>query len=70
MRNTKFVVFFVVQVPELPPFMLEPLESHKEDNYRSGPPSFEYSSMEVLSFSNPNDSFSNVKMNILLCCCF
>ncbi|XP_021917093.1 ral GTPase-activating protein subunit alpha-1 isoform X3 [Zootermopsis nevadensis] len=35
-----------MNVPELPSFMLEPLESHKEDYYRSGPPSFEYSSME------------------------
>jgi len=30
--------------------MLEPLESQKEEHYRSGPPSYEYSSMEVLSF--------------------
>ncbi|PNF30190.1 Ral GTPase-activating protein subunit alpha-2 [Cryptotermes secundus] len=35
-----------MNVPELPSFMLEPLESHKEDIYRSGPPSYEYSSME------------------------
>ncbi|GLH07913.1 Probable Rho GTPase-activating protein CG5521 [Gryllus bimaculatus] len=34
-----------MNVPELPPFMLEPLESHKEDG-RSGPPSYEYSSMD------------------------
>ncbi|CAG2062664.1 unnamed protein product [Timema podura] len=36
-----------MNIPELPPFMLEPLESHKDENYRSGPPSYEYSSMEV-----------------------
>lgn len=70
MYNIRFVVFSVAQVPELPSFMLEPLESHKEDHYRSGPPSFEYSSMEVLSFSYPNDNFSNVKINLLLYCCF
>ncbi|GFG28404.1 hypothetical protein Cfor_11332, partial [Coptotermes formosanus] len=35
-----------MNVPELPPFMLEPLESHKEEHYRSGPPSYEFSSME------------------------
>lgn len=56
------------QVPELPSFMLEPLESHKEDNYRSGPPSYEYASMEVLSIPNPNDTFSNVKVNKNLFC--
>jgi hypothetical protein len=57
-----------VQVPELPSFMLEPLESHKEDIYRSGPPSYEYSSMEVLSFPNQNDNFSNVKIDITFLC--
>nr|CAD7424624.1 unnamed protein product [Timema monikensis] len=36
-----------MNIPELPPFMLEPLESHKDENYRSGPPSYEYSSMEA-----------------------
>jgi hypothetical protein len=58
--------FLCVQVPELPSFMLEPLESHKEDIYRSGPPSYEYSSLEVWSFPNPNDSFINVKIDITL----
>ncbi|XP_063231262.1 LOW QUALITY PROTEIN: ral GTPase-activating protein subunit alpha-1 [Bacillus rossius redtenbacheri] len=38
--------WIVMNIPELPPFMLEPLESHKDDGYRSGPPSYEYSSME------------------------
>ncbi|XP_066993863.2 probable Rho GTPase-activating protein CG5521 isoform X2 [Anabrus simplex] len=35
-----------MNVPELPPFMLEPLESHKEDQGRSGPPSYDYHSTE------------------------
>ncbi|XP_069689068.1 probable Rho GTPase-activating protein CG5521 isoform X3 [Periplaneta americana] len=35
-----------MNVPELPSFMLEPLESHKDEHYRSGPPSYEYSSVE------------------------
>jgi hypothetical protein len=69
MWNAILVVFFVFQVPELPSFMLEPLESHKEEHYRSGPPFFEYSLMEVLSLSNSDECFSNVKINILVYSC-